>query len=136
MTSRKDLESDDPHLIFDLSMFAFEKENSDENQEANYNIKKVKSKVVTKITKEANQMDKHLRVLKEGRSELITHPLMKLFMHLKWHSNVVPYFINFLIFLLFLTTFTSHAVITVDFLQCDNHFGNNCKYQFIPDTIY
>ena len=104
VTSKCDLENDDPHLIFDLSIFDYKQ---------------------TMITKKANQMDKHLRVIKEGRSELLTHPVMKLFMHLKWHPNVVPYFINFLTFFMFLVIFSSHAILTVDFLQCDRHIGSS-----------
>ena len=106
VTSKRDLENDDPHLIFDLSIFDY-KQNM--------------------ITKKANQMDKHLRVMEEGRSELLTHPVMKLFMHLKWHPNVLPYFINFLFFFMFLVVFSAHALLTVDFLQCDSHIGSSGK---------
>ena len=106
VTSKRDLENDDPHLIFDLSIFDY-KQNM--------------------ITKKANQMDKHLRVMEEGRSELLTHPVMNLFMHLKWHPNVLPYFINFLFFFMFLVIFTAHALLTIDFLQCDCHIGSRGK---------
>ena len=106
VTSKRDLESDDPHLIFDLSIFDYER---------------------NMITKKANQMDKHLKVIEGGRSELLTHPVMKLFMHLKWHPNVLPYFINFLIFFMFLIVFSAHALLTVDFLQCDSHIGSSGK---------
>jgi hypothetical protein len=50
---------------------------------------------------------------------------MKLFMHKKWHPNVVPYFINFLIFFVFLVLFSAHACLTVNFLQCDSHIGSS-----------
>ena len=114
VTSKSDLENDDPHLIFDLSMFDYQK-----------NISGETTHKITKITKKANQMDKHLRLMVEGRSELLTHPVMKLFMHMKWHPNVVPYFINFLIFFMFLVLFSAHACLTVNFLQCDSHIGSS-----------
>ena len=75
---------------------------------------------ITKITKKANQMDKHLRLMEDEHSELLTHPVMKTFMHLKWHPNVVPNFINFLTFFMFLVVFSTHALLTVDFLNCGN----------------
>ena len=116
VTSKRDLENDDPHLIFDLSMFDYQKNISEETTDK-----------ITKITKKANQMDKHLRLMDQGCSELLTHPVMKLFMQLKWHPNVVPYFINTLIFLMFLVGLSIHALRTVDFLQCDSHIGSSGK---------
>ena len=103
VTSKKDLEDDDPHLVFDLSMF-------DKG-----------------TTKKANQMDKHWKLMEDSHSKLLTHPVMKLFMLMKWHPSVVPYFINFLIFFTFLITFSGHAFLTVDFLQCDVHIGSDGK---------
>ena len=119
VTSKRDLENDDPHLIFDLSMFEYKKKNDEANNKEETNEK------VTKITKKANQMDKHLRLIEEERSELLTHPVMTLFMHMKWHPNVVPYLINFLFFFMFLVVFSAHALLTVDFLQCDSHIGSS-----------
>ena len=121
VTSKRDLENDDPHLIFDLSMFDYKKKNVEESNKEETTDK------VTRITKKANQMDKHLRLMEEDRSELLTHPVMTLFMHMKWHPNVVPYFINFLIFFMFLIVFSAHALLTVDFLQCDSHIGSSGK---------
>jgi hypothetical protein len=103
VTSKKDLEDDDPHLVFDLSMFE------------------------KGTTKKANQMDKHWKLMDDSHSKLLTHPVMKLFMLMKWHPSVVPYFINFLIFFAFLITFSGHALLTVDFLQCDVHIGSDGK---------
>ena len=103
VTSKKDLEDDDPHLVFDLSMFN------------------------KGTTKKANQMDKHWKLMEDSHSKLLTHPVMKLFMLMKWHPSVVPYFINFLIFFTFLITFSGHALLTVDFLQCDVHIGSDGK---------
>ena len=125
VTSKSDLENDDPHLIFDLSMFDYKNKNDKESNEEN-NEEEITDKI-TKITKKANQMDKHLRLMEDDRSELLTHPVMKLFMHLKWHPNVVPYLINFLIFFMFLVVFSAHALLTVDFLQCDSHIGSSGK---------
>ena len=79
-------------------------------------------------TKKANKMDKHLKLMDDSHSGLLTHPLMKLFMLLKWHPSVVPYFINFLIFLTFLITFSAHGLLTVNFLQCDEHIGSDGTY--------
>ena len=104
VTSKNDLESEDPHLIYDLSMFDYRQ---------------------NMITKKKNQMDKHLRVMEERQSELLTHPVMKLFMDLKWHPNVVPNLISFLVFFMFLAAFTAHGLRTVDFLQCDNLIGSS-----------
>lgn len=104
VTSKKDLEDDDPHLVFDLSMFSKD------------------------TKKEANEMDKHLKLMDDSHSKLLTHPVMKLKMLMKWHPSVVPYFINFLIFFTFLITFSGHALLTVDFLQCDVHIGSDGKY--------
>ena len=120
VTSKSDLENDDPHLIFNLSMFEYKKKNEFKNSKEETTTDKI-----TKITKKANQMDKHLRLMEEDRSELLTHPVMTLFMHLKWHPNVVPYFINFLTFFMFLFVFSAHALLTVDFLQCDSHIGSS-----------
>ena len=103
VTSKKDLEDDDPHLVFDLSMFE------------------------KGTTKKDNQMDKHWKLMEDSHSKLLTHPVMKLFMLMKWHPSVVPYFINFLIFFTFLITFSGHALLTVDFLQCDVHIGSDGK---------
>ena len=123
VTSKSDLGNDDPHLIFNLSMFEYKKKNEYENSKEETTSDKITK--ITKITKKANQMDKHLRLMEEDRSELLTHPVMTLFMHLKWHPNVVPYFINFLIFFMFLVVFSAHALLTVDFLQCDSHIGSS-----------
>ena len=97
VTAKRDLESEDPHLIFDLSMFDFG------------------------TTKKANKMDKHLKLMEEDHEELLTHPVMQLFMSLKWHPNVVPYFFNFLVFLAFLFAFTAHGILMVDRIQCDRY---------------
>ena len=107
VTSKKDLEDDDPHLVFDLSMFSKD------------------------TKKEANEMDKHLKLMDDSHSKLLTHPVMKLKMLMKWHPSVVPYFINFLIFFTFLITFSGHALLTIDFLQCDVHIGSDGKYRRI-----
>ena len=106
VTSKKDLENDNPHLIFDLSMFDYDQG----------------------TTLEANKMDKHLSMIKEGQFKLLIHPVMELFMMLKWHPNVVPYFINFLIFLLFLFVFTAHGILSVNLLQCDNHIASSSEF--------
>ena len=108
VTSNIDLENQDPHLIFDLSMFDY---------------REVRS--ANQITAKNNQMDKHMRLMKdEDFDELLLHPVMKLFVSIKWHPNVIPYFINFLIFLMFLIAFTFHGVYTLDYLQCDKKFSN------------
>ena len=73
-------------------------------------------------------MDKHLKLMEEEHAKLLCHPVMKLFGLLKWHPNVMPYFINFLIFFAFLTCFTAHGWITVDFLQCDNYIGSDSEF--------
>ena len=123
VTSKSDLENDDPHLIFNLSMFEYKKSSTYEET----NNKEETTDKITRITKKANQMDKHLRLMEEYQSELFTHPVMKLFMHMKWHPNVLPYFINFIIFFMFLVVFSAHAFLTVDFLQCDSHIGSSGK---------
>ena len=123
VNSREDLESDDPHLVFDLSMFDMKKEDETKKQEKS----KSKKNRPTKITLKANHMDKHLRLMEEEHAKLLCHPVMKLFGLLKWHPNVIPYLINFLIFFAFLIFFTAHSWITVDFLQCDQKIGSDCK---------
>ena len=108
VTSNIDLENQDPHLIFDLSIFDYRGDRS-----------------ANQITAKNNQMDKHMRLMKdEDFDELLLHPVMKLFVSIKWHPNVIPYFINFLIFLMFLIAFTFHGVYTLDYLQCDKKFSN------------
>ena len=126
VNSREDLENDDPHLIFDLSMFNYDTDDKSEENSSWCGRKKDKDQP-TKITRKANQMDKHLKLMEEEHVQLLTHPVMKLFTLLKWHPNRLPYTINFLIFLAFLCFFSTHALITVNFLQCDKFFGSDSK---------
>lgn len=44
--------------------------------------------------------------LKYGRKNLLTHPLVETFIHLKWISSSVFFYINILLYLLYLLSFT------------------------------
>ena len=96
VTSSNKTETDvskiDQHLIFNLSMF--NSINSD------------------------NQLDKHLALMKMKHTELLTHPLMKLFFTIKRYSVNLRYKVNLFLFLVFLLVFTAHALIHISYTQC------------------
>ena len=98
MVTSNDTEADvhDQHLTFNLSMF-----NSIKNEKQNY-------------------LDKHIALIKKGSQQLLTHPLMRLFISLKWQPHKIRYQINFFIFLVFVLIFTIHGAICIDFLQCED----------------
>ena len=98
MVTSNDTEADvhDQHLTFNLSMF-----NSIKNEKQNH-------------------LDKHIALIKKGSQQLLTHPLMRLFISLKWQPHKIRYQINFFIFLAFVLIFTIHGAICIDFLQCED----------------
>ena len=85
----------DQHLIFHFSMF---------NQDT---------------TRKQNYFDKHLKLINSDCSNMLRHPLMALFMSLKWQRHHSQYSVNFFIFLMFLFIFTTHGKYCIDYLQCD-----------------
>ena len=98
MVTSNDTEADvhDQHLTFNLSMF-----NSIKNEKQNF-------------------LDKHIALIKKGSQQLLTHPLMRLFISLKWQPHKIRYQTNFFIFLAFVLIFTIHGAICIDFLQCED----------------
>ena len=98
MVTSNDTDADvhDQHLTFNLSMF-----NSIKNEKQNY-------------------LDKHIALIKKGSQQLLMHPLMRLFISLKWQPHKIRYQTNFFIFLAFVLIFTIHGAICIDFLQCED----------------
>ena len=88
-------EADTDHFVFNLEMFQHDK------------------------TEKANHLDKHQKLIHSGCSEMLLHPVMKLFTYLRWHPNKPWYYFNFSIFLAFLLLFTFHAKFCVDVFQCE-----------------
>ena len=95
-SSNADSDSHDQHLIFHLSMFDH---NSNEKH---------------------NNLDKPLELIEKGCEDLLRHPLMRLFVALKWRPHKLQYKMNLFVFSLFLIIFTFHGLICIDFLQCDD----------------
>ena len=98
MVTSNDTDSDvhDQHLTFNLSMF-----NSITDEKQNY-------------------LDKHIALIKRGSEKMLTHPLMRLFISLKWQPHKIRYQINFYIFLVFVLIFSMHGIFCIDFLQCED----------------
>ena len=69
-------------------------------------------------TKESNYLDKQKLLLEHGCPEMLQHPLMKFFTHLKWAPHKKLYYFNFCLFLAFLVSFTYHGINSVKILQC------------------
>ena len=86
----------DHHLIFNLSMF-----NSIKSEAWNY-------------------LDNHLALMKNKQTELLTHPLMKLFFIIKRNSVSLGlrYKIILFFYMAFLLVFTAYALIHIDYTQC------------------
>ena len=91
-------EPEKDHYVFHLDMFK------------NYNSNK-------KDKKKAN-MEAHLNVINAGQTDILLHPVMKVVTDLKWHPHKTWYYSVFIIFVLFLISFTCHAINTVNYLQC------------------
>ena len=72
------------------------------------------------IKKKQNFLDKHNALIKKGSQQLLTHPLMRLFISLKWQPHKIRYQINFFIFLVFVLIFSMHGIFCIDFLQCED----------------
>ena len=83
----------DDKLVFDLSLF------NQTNEKKHY-------------------LDKHLQLLETGLEEL-KHPLMDLFMFLKYQQKKWINQINFIIYAVFLIIFTTHGLICVNIQQCE-----------------
>ena len=98
MVTSNDTDSDvhDQHLTFNLSMF-----NSITDDKQNY-------------------LDKHIALIKRGSEKMLRHPLMRLFISLKWQPHKIRYQINFFIFLVFVLIFSMHGIFCIDFLQCED----------------
>jgi ankyrin repeat protein len=109
MVTSNDTEADvhDQHFTFNLSMF-----NSIQKEKQNY-------------------LDKHIALIKQDSQQLLTHPLMRLFISLKWQPHKIRYQINFFIFLAFVLIFTIHGAICIDFLQCEDGKEGELVEEFI-----
>ena len=109
MVTSNDTEADvhDQHFTFNLSMF-----NSIQKEKQNY-------------------LDKHIALIKQDSQQLLTHPLMRLFISLKWQPHKIRYQINFFIFLAFVLIFTLHGAICIDFLQCEDGKEGELVEEFI-----
>ena len=96
MVTSNNTEADvyDQHLTFNLSMF-----NSIKSGAWNY-------------------LDKHLALMKMKHTELLTHPLMKLFFTIRRYSVNLRYKVNLFLFMVFLLVFTAHALIHISYTQC------------------
>ena len=113
-TSNSESDVYDQHIIFNLSLFNH------------------------KTTEKQNYLDKHIELINNGCSDMLTHPLMRLFISMKWQPHKRPYQINFFIFLAFVLVFTAHGIYCIDYLQCDgtgaqngNHTLKNCNFNII-----
>ena len=88
-------ESNSDHYVFHLDMF---QHNTD---------------------KKHNYLNKHQILIDEKQPEMLRHPIMVFFTDMKWYPHKKLYYSNFTIFLVFLLSFTLHAIYCVKFLQCD-----------------
>ena len=79
-------------------------------------------------TDENNQMDLHLKVVKEEKEELLLHPIMQAFLDFKWRNfqkTFLLYLILEIIFVVLLTIVGQHFIDMIYCHQCD---GTNNKW--------
>jgi hypothetical protein len=70
-----------------------------------------------------NEMDLHYNVLKQGQSHLLAHPLMQIFLHLKWKQTLFYYGLNFLVYVMFVFVFTWQAFTFIHVTYCTDVEG-------------
>ena len=69
-------------------------------------------------------MDKHKDVIDHGESQVLLHPLMRLFSELKWKKHQMKYGFNMGVFTLFLICLTLHGFHYIEMMKC----GQDSKY--------
>ena len=75
--------------------------------------------------KEICHMDRHFQVIEDGHPEFLLHPLMQLFVDIKWRQNTWQFISNFTIFTIFLGLFMSFGFNHIDYIQCLNILDQN-----------
>ena len=94
LSRETDLTTGDNEFIYDLSLFT------------------------NGTTKAISRMDRHNKVIETGYSEFLLHPIMQLFVDMKWHANKRNFFVSFGIFTIFLIFFTAFGLNHIDIIQC------------------
>jgi hypothetical protein len=69
-------------------------------------------------TPKMNEMDLHYNAYKQDKSHLLTHPLMQIFLHLKWKQTEFFYWLNFIVYMLFVFVLTWQAFTFVQLAKC------------------
>ena len=89
-------------------------------------------------SKKDNYLDKHQKLIDTGHPEMLLHPIMMFFTNLKWYPHKTWYYLNFVIFLIFLVSFTIHATYCIDLIQCrcEEEFENKSKCEEILGDEY
>ena len=66
-----------------------------------------------------DEMVVHNKVVNTGQRHLLKHPLMAVFLHIKWHFMQKMFYINLIMYLLFLGCLTSLAGLQTAMTDCD-----------------
>ena len=94
LSRETDLSTGDNEFVYDLSLF------------------------MNGTTKAISRMDRHNQVIEAGYSEFLLHPIMQLFVDMKWYAKKRNFHANFGIFALFLIFFTAFGTNHIDMIQC------------------
>ena len=89
-------------------------------------------------TEENNEMDFHLMAQDHGRSELLIHPILKVFLDLKWNQVKKYYWLNLFVDMMFVIflTFTAYHFLDLIYCQpCDEMVASSWYMTTLNGTI-
>jgi hypothetical protein len=89
-------------------------------------------------TEENNEMDLHQDVQDHGRSELLIHPILQVFLDLKWNQVKKYYWLNLFVDMMFVIflTFTAYHFLDLIYCQpCDEMVASSWYMKTLNGTI-
>ena len=89
-------------------------------------------------TEENNEMDLHLMAQDHGRSELLIHPILQVFLDLKWNQVKKYYWFNLFVDMMFVIflTFTAYHFLDLIYCQpCDELVKSSWSMKTLNGTI-
>ncbi len=126
-TNSQDIDSVDLQVVYNFELFFQEgckkprqdnNDDNDDNTAGSTLVKKQASVLDIYKMEDVDEMSALVKIVEANQRDLLKHPLVEAFLHLKWQKVRKFFIANMVFYILYLTVFTSLACVQTAMMRC------------------